>query len=128
MVSHGAISIRRGVAVVLTITEARRTLADQAKRREENQVVIESHTVAAETFRPEAQGGAYRGGDDGDRVDPVDLVEAVLMLVGLEVGKLLWREWRSHVSSPLESFAGGVEPEQAAWRRGRGWSADQRFT
>jgi hypothetical protein len=109
------------------ITEATRTLPYEAECRKGNEVVVERDSVSSESFRPKAQRGANGCGDDGHRVDPVDLVDPRIILVRFQIREFCWRKWRRHRSQRRvrESFA-GVEPVVAEY--GRGLSAMPHFT
>jgi hypothetical protein len=103
-----------------TISEATGALRDKTKCRKQNQVVVESDAVSAESLGPESRRCADGGSDNRHCVDPVDLVDARVVLVGFEVGELLWREGRRHVAVGNVKSSTRVEPDR--WRRGREWA------
>lgn len=78
--------------------EADGTLGEQADGRAQDEVVVEGDAVAAVPLRPQAHARAEAGGGDGHAVDPVDLGDAAVVAVGLEVRQLGGREGRGHAA------------------------------
>jgi hypothetical protein len=109
-ISHVAVSISVRIP---TIAQTAGALSYETECREKYEVVIECNSVPAEPLCAEAQRCADCRSYDGHSVHPVDLLDARVVFMSLQVGHFLRRKWRRHRSCrdkcDSKSFA-GVEP------------------